>query len=632
MPFLGTTGSPILQVSLFVPLFLWLSVSIGRRAFRLLGSARTGSAAERAFIALILGSGLLQFVPFALGAVGFLNTTSIRIALLVLAVLSIGELRPILLGLRSWFKVRDDDTNWVRLCGLVLVPALLLAFLRATTPTTDPDGLSYHLTVPKRWLQSGSLEYLPTYPYSNTPMGAEMLFAIGLAVGGDVTAKVLHFVLGLAGAAGLFLAGKRLRGPVTGVLCAAAYLVGPVQLSELLGAAYQEGITSSALIASALGWLIWYREGEVAWLRASFLLAGLAVSYKLTAVVFPVALVGLTFVAFSTGASGGTASLGQSVTRLLRLLPLVVVPVVPWLARAMILTGNPVFPMFARLIPSRDMPGDLSAKFEQYNRYMVWGSALGSHWSLARRKAILFAAAAGLVVAGGLVAFRSKTRFGRGAALVITGAVVVQLLAAGLYTRYWIPILSVLSLPLLAPLEDRLASPRRRNVCAAIILLFSLYRTRSQLNDVNRDVGGVVATALGLRNEASFLRDHLSLFPIYEVANKSLPNEARVLLSGYCGGFWVDRWTYCGDFVQTSLRYSSWPEFVEDVHHLGITNVIAPRSLADGGPGPEPQAGNTSSILRLQQNQMLGKLLTEHGHLMIAADDQGLYALDRVDP
>src|SRR5262249_39574736 len=150
---------------------------------------------------------------------------------------------------------RRDALFW-----LALAPAILMAALLALLPTVDPDGLIYHLTAPKRWLQAGSLVYLPTYPYTNTPMGVEMLFAIGLSFAGDCGAKVLHLMLGCAGALGAYVCGRRFGGRPAAMLATAAFLVGPAGIAPLLGCAYVEGAASFVMIAGVAAWSVWFAD------------------------------------------------------------------------------------------------------------------------------------------------------------------------------------------------------------------------------------------------------------------------------------------------------------------------------------------------------------------------------------
>ncbi len=70
------------------------------------------------------------------------------------------------------------------------------------------------------------------------------------------------------------------------------------------------------------------------------------------------------------------------------------------------------------------------------------------------------------------------------------------------------------------------------------------------------------------------------------------------MLSAYCGGFYIDRTTFCAEMVQQSLRFTTWEEFGADIRRLGITHIIAPSVLATGGPTPDLGGSSVSAITR----------------------------------
>src|SRR3954470_1667253 len=207
MPSLVTTGIPILWGPGFLLAFVVLGLAIGRRCLIWLGVTQ-GSRVERGIVAFALGSGTLQLVPLALGTFGLLGVRAVWAALALVTLLASYDLLRVLLAARD--LLGHLKASRFPLWTLALAPGLVAACLLALTPTLDADGLGYHLTVPKRWLASGSLSYLPTYPNSNMPMGVEMLFTLALAVSGDAAAKILHYALGVSGAIALYLAGLRL--------------------------------------------------------------------------------------------------------------------------------------------------------------------------------------------------------------------------------------------------------------------------------------------------------------------------------------------------------------------------------------------------------------------------------------
>jgi hypothetical protein len=634
MPSLVTQGPPVLVVALFALGFTLLSLALGRRIGRMLRLGARATLLERVAIALTLGAGALQLVPFALGVVGRLSTFSVRVVSLLLLVTLLLDVRALFArAVAVWKAPRPSWPGWFKLWLLALLPGLLLALLSALTPTIDPDGLGYHLTVPKRWLALGSLSYLPTYPYSNTPMCVEMLFTLGLSWVGDAGAKVIHLLLGLGAALGLFAACRRVSNDAFAALSVTLLLYGPFGIAQLMGCAYVEAATACALIASGLSWMIWYRERDLGYLRAAGLLAGIGVSSKLTAALFPVALALLTLcLVWRESTEQRRAPLGASARTLAWLLPFVLLPALPWMVRAAVVTGNPVFPMFAGILPSRDFTAEQSKAFDHYNRYMAWGVGAGAAWDIGKRKLILGVAALLLGLGGAVVALRQKTFAARVTAWVVLGTMLVQLLAAGLYKRYWIPLLSVVELPLLLPLAGWLVRDAIRLGVVALTAVMSLFCVKQILGPADGDLVGLVKTTLGLQSQQEFVEAHQPLYPLYAKINSETPATSAVILAEYCGGFYIDRTTFCADIVQSSLRLTTFPEFASDLERLGATHVIMPLAwlepLPESSEPPRLEVGNTSHLVRPAERRLVGALAKQHGRMLAQASNQALFEID----
>ena len=630
MPWLVTTGTPIIWAPGFLLAFVWLSLGVGRRCLVWLG-ASGGSLPERGIIALALGSGALQLVPFLLGAAGLLNVRSLWLGLGLVALLvspDLARVAKIASRARGFKLALDKNLGW--LC-LALLPGLLAAGLLALTPTLDADGLGYHLTVPKRWLTSGHLAYLPTYPNSNMTMGVEMLFAIALSAAGDAAAKLLHFTLGVSGAVGLYFAGRRLSGPVLGATAVALYLFGPVGVANLLGWAYLEGATSLASIAATLAWIIWFQGRQSGWLRCAFALAGVGVSFKITAGLFPVGLSALTLVCWwNDRRQARSESKPESRLPWLSLLVLSIAPVTPWLARSAIVTGNPFFPLFARLLPSRDFSPEQAGQWEHFNRYLNWAIRVGASWSLERRQLILVGVGALFAGVAGVIWLKQRTWLARAMTIALLVIALLQLGAVGLYIRYWIPVMSVFQLPLLLQLPRIMARRTFQVVLVGATALASLSQARRSLTNRTTPTD-VLTTAFGLQPQHEFLHKTMPLMPLYDQVNQTLPVRTGVLLAAYCGGFYLDRSTFCADIVQGSLRFTTFAEFSADLQRLGITHVLAPRAMAAGEMQPDEAAG-VGFMIHEQECELVGKLLREQATLLGAAADQGLYELKPRNP
>jgi hypothetical protein len=628
MPHLATTAPPIVTLVLAI-LVLWLSVAFGQRVMAWFRVPAERLNLVRAVVALGLGLGLLQFVPFLLGVAGVLSVTSLRIALALLALALVRDLVAVARALVDALRALRRPDGWTLALLLVLLPPTILTGLLAITPSIDADGLSYHLAVPKRWLDAGSLVYLPTYPYSNMPMGIEMLFGIGLVLGGDVTAKLLHFGVGLATAAALFAGARQLGGRLSGAAAAVLYLVGPAGALAVLGWGYLEGIIAFAMVSAVIAWIAWYQTRELGWLRCACLLAGISVSFKVTSALLPIAFGALTLFVLWDALKRGERENAVGVGEFLVLAALVVLPVLPWFVRSALLTGNPFFPLFVGLIPTRDYSPETAAVFQHYNRYFVWGSGRGGNWSLGLRQGILAGFALAAVLATAFAYFRLSTKVARAVALAMLGIVVIQVAAVGLYTRYWIPLAAVLVLPIAVWCEPLFRFPIARAALIAVAALGSAVRTRAVFSNVNNDVGGLALAGIGLQSERNFTLQHLPLFPLYERANADLPANAVVMLTYYCGGsFHIDRTTLCAEFLQDALRFTTWQDFSADVARLRVTHVLAPRSLAEGSAPPPVDLAAPTRLIRDEQDEFIGRLLRTRGRLVQGAADQGLYALD----
>jgi hypothetical protein len=187
---------------------------------------------------------------------------------------------------------------------------------------------------------------------------------------------------------------------------------------------------------------------------------------------------------------------------------------------------------------------------------------------------------------------------------------------------------SILQLPVLVAIARALAGRWQRVLLLCVTSLASLAQARRSFRSADNDVTGLARTALGFEPQHDFLAKHVGLFSLYEKVNAELPQDSGVLLSCYCGGFYLDRTTYCADIVQGSLRMTTWDEFLADVRHLRVTHVLAPRTLAEGGPLPPYDASGVGFMVREQEYALVGRLLAQHGTLLASAADQGLYALD----
>ncbi|MCC6485083.1 MAG: glycosyltransferase family 39 protein [Armatimonadetes bacterium] len=280
-----------------------------------------------------IGLGAASFVLFLLGAAQLWRAGLLDILSLVACAAGVVRLADLARNSQRIQKPQGSEWFAVALLGLLFGMTLL----SAAAPVTDFDGLSYHLAVPKLYLQHGGFYWIPFIHHSNFPFATEMLFAPAVALGAPPCAKVVHWVFFLLGAAATGSVAARLFGQRCALWAALAFALMPVGLWEA-GAAYIDLSTAAYTVLSALAVLtaLEGQKNRMRWVVASALLAGMAAATKTFSLLW-MALV--------------LAWLYWSLRRSARALPLSGVYALvaasvclPWYTKSFLFTGNPVYP------------------------------------------------------------------------------------------------------------------------------------------------------------------------------------------------------------------------------------------------------------------------------------------------
>lgn len=291
---------------------------------RLAGAPAAGGAdaAERALLALALGLGLLPLLAAAAGIVGALGVPA---AVAIVVGGAVAAVRP-----AAELLARRTPLARPGLVGLLLAVAGIAAAALSTLPPTDHDAAVYHLGLAGDYAVAGRIRQVPHTIYAGFPQGASALYALCLLLAGDGTAaKIVSVAHGAVAAAAVAALGRRLD-PRAGAWAAALFVLSPAALflanfcgADLVAAAHAAG----ALLALA--------RGEAA---LAGLLAGAAAGAKYQGFLFVAALV-----AAALRLRGGRAAAVVAACALL--------PPLPWLAKNLVATGDPFYPLLSALPP-----------------------------------------------------------------------------------------------------------------------------------------------------------------------------------------------------------------------------------------------------------------------------------------
>jgi hypothetical protein len=635
----GSAGK-VRRVALFPPIligccsaaiFIWLSAALGDRVMRLLRVPRgTLSRLERGTAGAAIGAGCLQLLPYALGMSGNLSKLSVRIGCGAVAALLLPDLARVArraLQAAAEFIRRRHDAATLAWAGLFAIYILCL-LVRAVVVGNMGDDDGYHLAAPRRWLASGALGYLPTLTHTNGTMGLEMLNLLALGVAGPVAAKTIHFSAGLLCLSGLFCCARRLGGNGAALLMVAlALLPNPLnELPTLIAQAYNDLGVVWMMVSGLIFWLA-SRDSKEPRLRACVALcAGFAASFKFTALTLCAAFP-LLFLIEEDAATRWSKGLRRAfVYGLIALLP-----VLPWLVRNGLLTGNPVYPMLSSIIPTRDWSPELARVFSQFFRYYNWGKAYAHQWSETRRAVMLACTSAVILGACALAIWRTK--HGELRSLLILGTVLLAtaLGVTGLYFRFWLPSMLCLCLAATAVLGRQRFVPA---ASCAILLLGLLLRIRAEvLSPVGVGVAGDLRIALGLQSLGEAYK-HEPVWETWQYINSHTPPDSHILIGAFYttfgassgGAFWLDRAAYVTDSqLQGYIHLESWDSFLESVKKARIDYVLVSdvQFTADRLGFSFPASMNEYPYCK--------RLAVEHGELLASYEHLQLYRLRPFD-
>jgi hypothetical protein len=520
-----------LLASLLLVAVLWLAWGLGRLVAGALHLTIEGTLDETV-LSTGLGLGALSAATFLLGVAGLYRPAAFAVFFAALVTVALATSIPrfgrVRSSLRAWRAPWRDPATWV------IAAAAAAAWLFALSPTVFYDTLVYHFAIPNLYLLRGGVEHLPNLVYSNFPLHAEMLYLLGLKIGGPRLAGVMNFGFAALTAAALASLVRRVANPSAGRTAAALFLLAP---PVLLAARFGTVEIPLALSFTLEVWCLnLWREGEGrGWAAAAGLFAGWCFSTKYAGGLFALLPPLVFFTVAAVQDATARRRLGRDV---LVLFGCSAAAALPWLVKNAVFTGNPVFPAL----------------------YTIFG---GRGWSAARGMALLADANAWWSVASSAGDFLrlpvdlvfNPARFGAAAASawfwpVTLAAVVVALTAprdrfivrlcailAGYLLlwvgSFWLARLLIPAMALgaaLVALSLHRLWPERPAWRGALLAALAVWTAAALALDA--PTRRSLAPTLGLQATDDYLTRMISSHPAVRFINERLSPEARVLVIG----------------------------------------------------------------------------------------------------
>jgi hypothetical protein len=532
------------------------------------------SFAERWALAFGLGASGLGVVTQVLGRLGGLGPWPVRVGLGLVAAAEVACL------VREWRTApkapptddRDRLWSWPRVGFAVVVgPFLVMMALGSMLPSIDFDAIEYHLQGPKEYYQAGRITFLPHNVYTSMPFSVEMLHLLGMEVLDDWWWGALagQFLIAAHAPMAAVLVARtatRMGSPRAGWCAATVYLTTPwvYRLAVLPYVEGPLGYYHAALVWGALrAWTEPDRPTQRGFWAAAGLLAGGAMACKYPALISAVIPFGAVALADSVRRRAPSALLAFSLGW--------AAVMTPWLAKNVVDTGNPVYPLAYNVFGARHWDAAMDRK---------WSNAHGPRpvsaellWASIRDVAGRSDWQSPLYVALAPLAF---LRPGSRRFATAVGAYVVYLfltwwLLTHRLDRFWLPMLPPLAVlaGLGADWSRRLGWTLLLIPLVALSVLANLSYSSTALTALNEWTGDLKS----LRRSVPQM-----LNPALSSADAELPPGAKLLLVGQAAVFHVNHpvvynTVFDDETFETLARNRTPAEVGDALKRLGVTHV-----------------------------------------------------------
>lgn len=328
-------------------LILFLASGLGRlliKPFKL----ENWTFIERFVVGTPLGLAAIAYVVFIMGLAGWISPIHLISFLIIISIFSFKQscsfIEKALRNIWSFRNTWQDFSMLKKIVFSVGVLALALALFQAFTPPWDYDGLAYHLQGPRLFLDAGKIILITDNWFTFYPFTWEMLYLLGMGLGSDIFARLIHFATLIFFLLATYAFGRRFL-PKPGGWVAAAILLG-IPILLLWGNAAYTDIAWALFQFLAIGiFLVWIKEKNYRLLILSGVMQGLALGSKYLA-LYGAGILLAYVIWYSFKGETKWPGWKKFTGNVLAFGLAAFITALPWYLKNLVWTGNPVFPLY----------------------------------------------------------------------------------------------------------------------------------------------------------------------------------------------------------------------------------------------------------------------------------------------
>lgn len=530
----------------------------GGLGFRFFPSAKKWSPLVYLTMQVALGFGILSLATLILGTCfGFSNLIFFFLGWVIIAN------KSILLWAIQWRVLgqilrKMDKFEKILASGVAFI--FFVTFAQSIAPPIAYDSLVYHLTLPKIYLLTGRINYIPELIFWGMPQLQEVGMTLSMSFGGAEAAVLLSWALGILTLVGLFGYLNEVFSSRIAWVTVTVLLTGS-GFSALLSLGYVGWTTmlyGFALFVSLVAWRQNPKK-EILILAAVFLGFALGTKYT-TGILFPVAV----FVIVEKKKTKGTKNI---LLDLFSFISITFLVFSPWAIKNFLATGNPIYPL---LFPAGEMNNYRLFLYQNDPAWGDWRDIIFLPWRatiLGKASRLGYSFSIGPLLLGlsvfAMIGWHERNDDQKSvlslAALftimgwliwAIAGRTSLLLIQTRLYLAFF-PMWAILAGVGFACFSHLRTARIRFDYLAKALVLLSFSFTIFSMG-VHFVRVGVAQTLLGMQSASAYREHFLGAYETVITSLDKLPDDARVLMLWETRGFacvpqceadeTIDRW------------------------------------------------------------------------------------------
>jgi len=454
-------------------------------------------------------------------------------------------------------------------------------------PPFARDELTHHLAIPELYLAHGRAVTIPFAEQSYFPMQLTILYTPLLAQGWESLPKQLHMLFGLGAVSVLYLYLIEKVSPAIAAFTAILVLTTPIVVTLATSAYVDLGLLFFSTV-SIVALLRWSETNRISLLATAGFAAGCAGAVKYNG-----------YLTIVVALAGAVALAPDKRPRIVLRNALVFgfaagLPLVPWMVRNYLDTGNPVFPLMRGLLGGPPRPDSPSIDTFTRRRFLYnesWLEVLttpfrafvtGRHGDPSRFDGVFNPL---LLLGFAALWIGRRTQPKKFLTVSAFALLLLVFLLTTFRSRYAIASLAPLAVLTAYALDElRRFRPRAGQAVAALgafALAFNLWHFGLYWNDISP-----LGYLSGNESRSSFITRFVPEFPLSEYASRHLPPGATVYLAflGQRGYYWKCSYTYdfyySGPSIRDAVRAAETPaEVSRKLKRTGISYIAASAPL-----------------------------------------------------